>query len=246
MFINLKSVGQTINVDSLERNLLIELRNVLEHKNFDELLSFKKSKFSTNSQFPFNRRIKLIDSFYFESISINIEYNINSSTTSYYGFDLITIHEGNNLIYYKIYEPKSNQKTEFQNSLKLKILKTNYAKFYFKKLNIGDLEKFRSYTYGRSCGLEGGILKERAKMEKYLAKRNISLFNNWISSPSAELKAYAYEAFKRLENQGVKLSEKHRRILKYLESDDTYLMICNGCVGSRITLSEMTQGILDE
>jgi len=243
LLLTLKCVGQSINVDSLEKNLLIQIKNVLDAKGFEKLQKFKKSKCTTVNEFSQDEKTNLIETFYHNLVRIQVEYSLGESSISYYGYDISIINFGDEIIYYNILDTDTRLNAKYQNLLKMTELQNSYSKFYFDSLKINDLETLEKHTFGTSCGFGGETLKDRAEMEEHLSKMDISFFNSWISNPSLELKAYAYEAFRRLEKKGVKLSAKQRNILQKLEHENSYLNICNGCIRDSITMQDLIQGL---
>ena len=135
------------------------------------------------------------------------------------------------------------KKNKYKNQQKLTELQNAYSNFYFDTLKLDDLETNKEHTYGTNCGISGEELNERTEMEKHLTKKDVSFFNSWISNPSLELKLYAYEAFRRLEKKGLKLSSKHIEILRYLENNNSYVRTCEGCIVESIEMKELIKTI---
>jgi hypothetical protein len=241
--ITLSSFGQNSNVDSLEKQLLLQIENVLERKSVEDLQKFKKTICPTRNELSQDEKTKLVTAFYHNLVRIQIEYRIDASTTSYYGYDISLINYDNEIIYYKILDLDSAQKTSYKNLSKLKELQNSYLHFYFDLLKIEDLEINKKHIYGASCGFGGETLNERTEMENHLSRKDVTFFNSWISNPNIELKAYAYEAFRRLEKQGLQLTEKHINILQYLENDNSYVKTCEGCIIERIQMKELIKTI---
>jgi hypothetical protein len=229
-------------LDSLEHDLLKQIKHTLDSKSFKQLVVFKKGKVNPKHDYFRNEEKKLVDSFYFNVFSIKIVYEIDASTYTEYGYEIKLIRKNDFIIYYKI-EHDTTPTAFYINEDEMLALHKAYEQYYIEPLNLEVFDTIVNYTYGSNCGEAAEELLERTIMEQHLSKMNIPFFNNWLSHPSAELKVYAYEAFRRLEKQGLKLTEKQQRILKDLETDDTLVQICLGCLFDPITIREAIQSI---
>lgn len=238
-FVTLFGQNESSKIDSLENKLLSEIDKVLVKKNHHDLKVFKKLKCKVDNTYAHDKLTKLIDSFKHETIRIKIGYRINEAITSYYGYDVSVISHKNKIIYYHILDADTLKNYIYYNNIEFAFLQSEYTKYYFDSLNIIMLENTNRHIYGTECGIVGSLLDERVEMETHFINRDINFFNSWISNPSYELKLYAFEAFKRLEKTGIKLSLKHKVILQNLELDNSEVMICSGCIVEKMRIRDI-------
>ena len=93
--------------------------------------------------------------------------------------------------------------------------------------------------YGTFCGYNGGVLKERERIEEWIKDVRILEIDQWLISPDGAKKAYAIEALLRLStSEKITLSDEDCWIIKNAMQHNFEVAVCNGCLLSSMHLME--------
>lgn len=164
---------------------------------------------------------------YYETI---LYYEENK--TNYFDYTIQIISENNNIVYCKVFQTKFVDKPDtvysFLNEKKILALQDQYYETYGNIINIKDFFD-NSVIYGTRCSHAASQPEYRTLCEIAIQEQNLSLLNLWLTSVTTEKQLYSVEAFSRLENKGLILTEKQKALIGIVKNKTGTVRCCAGC-----------------
>lgn len=229
--------------DSLEGVILNEIRQTLHLKSFKEV-RLLRSKYFHIKLLNYERALPLLGDYTFQSTRIAAQKDLSQDDDCPSSFVIDFIRKENDIIYYTLSDTDSETADSFYNPQAMSVLLQAYRHFYPDTLSLSELFDGRACVYGTDCGMNSIQSDERLCIEKAVATADTMLLNQFLSSPFYEKKVYAYEAFKRLERKGLKLSERQKSVLDLLEQCTELIETCSGCIGEQQTVKYTIESML--
>ncbi|MCF8277310.1 MAG: hypothetical protein K9J17_11300 [Flavobacteriales bacterium] len=93
-----------------------------------------------------------------------------------------------------------------------------------------ELETMVDVAYGSHCGMIGEEPDLRGSIERLIEYGNLDLVEEWLTDTLLEKRAYAAEAFVRLQKKGAVLTENQIVQVRNVLNSEEVIWTCNGCV----------------
>ena len=91
-------------------------------------------------------------------------------------------------------------------------------------------------TYANFCGIAGTQPPTRIMVEELIETRNIKELESWATSPNLVVQTYAAEAFIRLYNGGIPVSDDLIERVLVIKESESLISTCHGCIVSDVSI----------
>jgi len=216
---------KTISKDSFRisnyfKEPLEEVRQLVENKNYKNLIIFLQSISRKNSNYQYSEILsrQIVGDYY--------EKEIEFQEPSIYQINIVI--NGDKIVYAKLIGNGGNYFHKTQSDTLIKELSNEFKTEYYKDIKLDSF--FNKVVYGTHCGIAGIQPEYRTFMEKLVSERNAQSLEKWLCSETAEIQLYGMEGLYELKKKGYNLTIKQQKLIKIIKSKNGNLRTCSGCI----------------
>jgi hypothetical protein len=175
----------------------------------------------------------------------------NPAISSVYSFSVNLITTKTTIVYYKLSE-KKNKKVgtdwksyyelidNFKDDKAFEKVKSTFKSTFQSDLNENELF-VTDFVYGSHCGFAGVNPKGRQQIDNWVAEKNKAELLKWLKSANTEKQVYAVDGLLQLKKSGIKLTDKEKKIIKFICSKNGTLYVCSGCMYNPQDIGSVTK-----